>query len=108
MLILWQPSEYPHKLFLQYVSGVLRVLYICRVKQKQTRTMKAQFEIGKTYEATGHYGNSIFTVISRTDKTVTVQTVSMGVKRLKIQNFINNTEAVCYGAWTGTPQYLAA
>jgi hypothetical protein len=70
--------------------------------------MKAQFEIGKTYEACGHYGTTIFTVISRTDKTVTVQTVSMGVKRLKIRDFINNMEAVCFGAWTGTPQYLAS
>jgi hypothetical protein len=74
---------------------------------RNTYTMKAQFEIGKTYEATGYYGNSTFTVISRTDKTVTIQTNCMGVKRVKIRDFINNMEAVCFGAWMGTPQYLA-
>jgi hypothetical protein len=66
--------------------------------------MSTQFQIGKTYEAIGYYGDTTFTVISRTEKTVTIQTYSMGVKRVKIRNVINDMESIYYGAWMATPE----
>ncbi len=84
-------------------------MYICAIKTNTNHKhiMKAQFEIGKTYEAIGYYGDTTFTVISRTEKTVTIQTYSMGVKSVKIRNVINDMESICYGAWMGTPDRTA-
>ncbi len=89
--------------------GYVKRLYICAIKSNTNNkhTMKAQFEIGKTYEAIGYYGDTTFTVISRTEKTVTIQTYSMGVKSVKIRNVINDMESICYGAWMGTPDRTA-
>lgn len=64
-------------------------------------TTTSKFQEGKTYEGCGAYGYSRLTVVSRTEKTILVDT-RIGQKRLKIQHFKNGQESVSWGAWTSS------
>lgn len=62
---------------------------------KQLKNMeKSTFEIGKVY------GNDLhITIVSRTAKTITIETQAWGVKRVKIRDFYNGTESISFKAW---------
>jgi len=64
----------------------------------------ATFQEGRTYEATGHFGNAFFTVLSRTEKTITITANGFPKKRLKVHD-VSGKETIYYGAWSATPQY---
>ena len=53
-----------------------------------------KFEVGK------EYGNDLtIKVISRTEKTLTIETNAWGVKRVKIKNYNANAETISFKAW---------
>jgi hypothetical protein len=56
--------------------------------------MTTQFETGKLY------GNDLtIEIVKRTEKTVTIQTVAWGEKRIKIKAWNDKTECVLFKAW---------
>lgn len=63
--------------------------------------MTTQFETSKAY------GNDLtVTVLSRTEKTVTIDTGAWGVKRIKVKEYTNGVECVYFKAWIITANEL--
>jgi hypothetical protein len=62
--------------------------------ESKTNNNMTQFETGK------QYGNDlIFTVIKRTEKTITIETTAWGISRVKVRNFNPNCEEIIFKAW---------
>jgi hypothetical protein len=60
----------------------------------KTNNKMKKFETGK------EYGNDLtIKVISRTEKTLTIETNAWGVKRVKIKNYNQNAETISFKAW---------
>jgi len=60
----------------------------------ETNNKMEKFETGK------EYGNDLtIKVISRTEKTLTIETNAWGVKRVKIKNYNQNAETISFKAW---------
>ena len=57
-----------------------------------------KFEIGKTYEGSGCYGDVEGTVIKRTEKFVTIKTSIPTPFRVKVRQD-QNGEVIYFGAW---------
>lgn len=72
------------------------VVYLHRrtIKQNTMANFNTQFEIGKAY------GNDLtIKVVSRTEKTITIETVAWGTKRVKIKEFQKGVEGISFKAW---------
>lgn len=53
-----------------------------------------------TFETGKSYGNDLtIKVISRTEKTLTIETTAWGKKRVKIRNFNPEVESIHFKAW---------
>lgn len=53
-----------------------------------------------TFETGKSYGNDLtIKVISRTAKTITIETTAWGVCRVKVRNFNLNCESIHFKAW---------
>jgi len=61
----------------------------------------ATFEINKTYEGTGYYGDAKITILSKTEKPVVAST-SFGNKRIKLRKD-GNGEWISFKAWLFRP-----
>lgn len=53
--------------------------------------MTTQFETGKKYA-----GRNTFTVLSKTEKTITIDDGYWGAKRLKLRNYGDGCESITY------------
>lgn len=62
--------------------------------QSKTNNDMIRFETGK------QYGNDLtFTVIKRTEKTITIETTAWGVSRVKVRNYNPQCEQISFKAW---------
>ena len=62
--------------------------------QNETTNKMTRFETGK------QYGNDLtFTVIKRTEKTITINTMAWGVTRVKVRSYNPNCEQIIFKAW---------
>lgn len=54
-----------------------------------------------TFKTGQEYGNdSTIKVLSRTAKTVTIETTAWGIKRVKVRNFHDGFESIVFKAWS--------